>query len=313
MRDALIALIEALTAQILAGEIRMPTQIYNQLRDGIEFGFGELFDQCLQEQMSLADRQFAAEPKESIGQAKLQRRQRALKSIKTEWDRYEADNQGQAAIAQAVRGLLDCETDELLETLLGLIDPNRAQPLTPSQILAIARGLGWRPEGRSVQASLPTTDPQGFGFGGGVAMSKSAGSGGSGFGFGLAAEPPSKPVQAEPIEPEGIEPEPIAPEEPAVEEPDLEPIVPNTVPSSIVPSSLQVARGLARAMNAWQDLESNLLAWLYEGSQPGFGPSVFGLSRGWRHGPNPGGGGPSAMDGAGGVGPANAAGPRDLV
>jgi tetratricopeptide (TPR) repeat protein len=275
MRDALIALIEALTAQILAGEIRMPTQIYNQLRDGIEFGFGELFDQCLQEQMGLADRQFAAEPKDSIGQAKLQRRQRALKSIKTEWDRYEADNQGQAAIDQAVRGLLDCESDELLETLLGLIDPNRAQPLTPSQILAIARGLGWRPEGRSVQVASAPPAPQAFGFGGGAATTRTN-AGGSGFGFGLAAEPPAKPVPAEPIAPAPIEPDP-----PALEEPDLAPIVPNTVPTSIVPSSLQVARGLARAMLAWQDLESNLLAWLYEGSQPGFGPSASGPWQTW--------------------------------
>ncbi len=282
MRDALISLIEALTAQILAGEIRMPTQIYNQLRDGIEFGFGELFDQCLQEQMGLVDRQLTAEPKDSIGQAKLQRRQRALKSIKTEWDRYEADNQGQAAIAQAVRGLLDCETDELLETLLGLIDPNRAQPLTPSQILAIARGLGWRPEGRSAQSTSPATPaPQGFGFGGGETTSKRSNSGSSGFGFGLAADPPAKPAEVASIVPEPPDAAPPDPEPTAPESAEPNPIVPNTVPTSIVPSSLQVARGLARAMMAWQDLESNLLAWLYESAQPGFGPNAAGPWQTW--------------------------------
>lgn len=317
MRESLIALIEALTLQILAGDIRTPTQIYNQLRDGVEFGFGELFGQCLQEQIGVIDRQLSAEVPDSLGQAKLIRRQRALKTIKTEWDRYEADSQGQAAIGQAVRGLLDCETDELLETLLSLIDPNRPQPLTPSQILSIARGLGWRPEQGRAAASAGSSSGSGpgassgakptFGFGDGTTQAiqdRSASGTASGFGFGLGdpARPAAQPEGVElgpdgPIADESSQSTgqstgqsegqsaapPAIPESAASVEPSQpqSPVVPDAVPASIVPSSLQVARGLAQAITTWQELESNLLAWLYEGARPGFGEAARGPWQTW--------------------------------
>ncbi|MGB8701860.1 MAG: hypothetical protein WCD18_20790 [Thermosynechococcaceae cyanobacterium] len=251
MRDRYLTVIDDLVSRTLKGQIASKAQIFDQLKTHIEIGTGELFERCLQERVSAIAQQLASETDE-LKQAKLTRSQRALNNIQTEWDHLQQTLVSQAHQSQAKQVLLNANPTEQLLTLLQLLDPNRDPPLNLSQILDLAKTLDPNLEMKpSPQSTGPSTPPP---------VAAPPASGGFGFSFG-ASNPPNRAAN------------PIGFGFGAVAEPLAEPSVPSeTSTPEPLQGSAALALGLQRGIQAWQRLEPDLLAWMYEqGRDLGFG------------------------------------------
>ncbi|WP_448570296.1 tetratricopeptide repeat protein [Trichothermofontia sp.] len=153
---ALIAQIVTLT---LKGQIRSKEQVYQMLNEGVAIGTGELFERCLEAEVSQTQ-QLAEMETDELKQAKATRQLRALKTIQGEWERWQAQNRVQAVLISAMASIQSAPGDDRPRTLLQVIDPNEAQPLTTEQVRQLAKQLQTVPEGE-VQA-LGTAIAQGL-------------------------------------------------------------------------------------------------------------------------------------------------------
>jgi len=135
-----LALIDQIVQTTLKGQIRSKEQVYQMLVQQVSSGTGEVFERCLDEQESAIQYQLDTQTDE-LKQAKATLSQRALKTIRSEWERVQTQNQALAEIAAAVQQITTAQPDHLLSALLQVIDPNQKQALTLDQMQQLASSL----------------------------------------------------------------------------------------------------------------------------------------------------------------------------
>jgi tetratricopeptide (TPR) repeat protein len=141
MRDRYLELIDHIIATTLKGQIRSKEQVYRMLKDGIDAGTGEIFERCLQERTDDIDAQLKVD--DELKQAKAGRKQRALKMIQTEWERWQKENQSSTALDEILQSLVVSDPEDRLIQVLQLFDPNREPVLTRDQILQLSKRLDY--------------------------------------------------------------------------------------------------------------------------------------------------------------------------
>jgi len=139
MNDRYLDLINRIIAATLKGEIRSKDQVYEMLQAEVDTGTGELFERCLQEQVE--EVQVQLKSADELIQAKATRKQRALKTIQGEWDRWQKNNQTSSVLTKVVQAIATQSPEERLSQLLDAIDPNQAEVLTREQIGQLAELL----------------------------------------------------------------------------------------------------------------------------------------------------------------------------
>lgn len=132
MRDRHFELIDRIITATLKGKIRSKAQVYRMLKEDIEPGSGELFERCLQERVNEIQMQLNTD--DELKQAKAGRKQRALQTIQSEWERLQKDNQGNTFLADLVQQLTVSDEINRLTQLLQALDPNQGQVLTREQL-----------------------------------------------------------------------------------------------------------------------------------------------------------------------------------
>lgn len=137
LRDRYLALIDQIVEITLKGQIRSKEQVYQHLIDELESGTGEVFEQCLDERQREVQHQID----NGLQAATATRRQRALKTIQGEWERWQKENRTSEEIASATQQIIAASPDERLLAVIKIIDPNRSQPLTLEQLQQLAKAL----------------------------------------------------------------------------------------------------------------------------------------------------------------------------
>lgn len=139
MRDRNLDLIDRIVTATLKGQIRSKEQVYEMLQADIEAGTGELFERCLQDytQGVEADLTSADEMK----QAKALRKQRALKTIQGEWERWQQENQSSAILSTLLQTLRAAPPEDRVGALLQALDPNQAEVLSRDQVGDLVKQL----------------------------------------------------------------------------------------------------------------------------------------------------------------------------
>ena len=138
--DNYFELIDRLVTMTLKGQIRSKSQVFKQLQSDIEPGDGELFEQCLQARLTAVST-VLAETADEMKQAKATRQQRALVTIQSEFEHWQKENQGVAALSGAIASLIRSADQERLTALLQALDPNQSEHLTRDQIQTLAQQL----------------------------------------------------------------------------------------------------------------------------------------------------------------------------
>ncbi|HEY9735936.1 MAG TPA: tetratricopeptide repeat protein [Trichocoleus sp.] len=153
MGDRYLDLIDRIVTATLKGQIRSKEQVYDMLHADIESGTGEIFERRLQEytQGIEADVNSADEMK----QAKAMRKQRALKTIQGEWERWQQENQSTATLSSLVQSLTTAPVPERLNYLLQALDPNQSDTLSRDQVADLVKQLKALAENAS-QGESPT-------------------------------------------------------------------------------------------------------------------------------------------------------------
>jgi tetratricopeptide (TPR) repeat protein len=151
MRDRYLDSIERIVTATLKGQIRSKEQVYEMLQADIEAGTGEIFERCLQEYTQAVEADLKAD--DEMKQAKAMRKQRALKTIQSEWERWQQDNQANATLSTLMESLTTAAPDERLEHILQALDPNQSEVLTRDQVVELVKLLKNAP---SAQAASPT-------------------------------------------------------------------------------------------------------------------------------------------------------------
>ncbi len=131
--------IEDLLTQTLQGKIRSPFQIYDRIVQEFETGSDDIFNQCLAECSAII--QTNTNSDDEMKQAKAIRRGRALKTIQSEWQRYQDEQSRKSAIATALSSLLSAPPETRLTVWLTTFDPNSPNRLTLDQQQQLAQQL----------------------------------------------------------------------------------------------------------------------------------------------------------------------------
>ena len=133
-----LKLIDQIVDTTLQGKIRSKVQVYQRLVQGIEAGTGEIFERCLEQRMSATQAQLDTK-------IKATRILRALQTIQGEWERWQQENEQDAAIAAAIGKILS--EPERLSALTQVVDPNQA--LNQAQLEQLATALKQAAQSRS--------------------------------------------------------------------------------------------------------------------------------------------------------------------
>ncbi len=148
MRDRYLALIDQIVESTLKGQVRSKEQVYQRLVQEVSPGTGEIFERCLNERISGTQSQITNAADE-MKKAKAERVMRALKTIQSEWDRYQKEHQATAAISSTAQAILSAEPGERLLIWLRAIDINQPNSLTPDQlkqlVVDLERGVSASP------------------------------------------------------------------------------------------------------------------------------------------------------------------------
>lgn len=191
MRDHYLELLDQIVVDTLKGNIRSKEQIYHTLEAKIASGTGELFERCLQTRID--EIQALLDDDDELKQAKAIRKQRALKTIQGEWERWQKQNQGNTILTNLVQALTTAPAEQRLQPLLKVFDPNQKEILTVEQLHQLQKLLE------------------------------------------KVSHPPN----------------------------DLEP--------SVSTALLEIARGLQQGLSSWQQIESQVVNWIYNQSQSNLG------------------------------------------
>jgi len=140
LRDRYFDLIDQIVQTTLKGNIRSREQVYQMLSEAIQLGTGEVFEGCLEERLHHLQRQLEGESDE-LKQAKASRSLRALQTIRSEWNRWQTENQAREAIARSVEQILTADPAQRLLVFVQRIDPNRVHTLSLTQLKPLAIAL----------------------------------------------------------------------------------------------------------------------------------------------------------------------------
>jgi len=143
--DRYRALIAQIVTMTLKGQIRSKEQVYQMLNEGVTIGTGEIFERCLEAEVSQTQ-QLADTATDELKQAKATRQRRALKTIQGEWERWQTQNRVKAALVRATETILAADANNRLQTILQILDPNQTQPLTIDQMRQLAQQLQSLPD-----------------------------------------------------------------------------------------------------------------------------------------------------------------------
>lgn len=155
-----VELIDRIVAATLQGQIRSKEQVYQMLQAGITAGTGELFERCLQAQIDAIQAQILSA--DELQQAKATRKQRALKTIQTEWERWQKQNQSSTIVSALVETLIATDREERLSEFLRAIDPNQSNTLTRQQLQQLVHLLQQTVVSSEVSSQEPESDTASF-------------------------------------------------------------------------------------------------------------------------------------------------------
>lgn len=139
LRDRYINFINAIIAQTLKGEIRSKEQVYQYLVQELQSGTGELFEQCLSEEVKALE--LAAQTPDERKQARAIRQLRASKTLQDVWQLWLKNQQTSTTCQEAVTNILRAAPSERLSQLLQTLDPNQTHTFKPPQIQQLALDL----------------------------------------------------------------------------------------------------------------------------------------------------------------------------
>ncbi|WP_353931830.1 tetratricopeptide repeat protein [Okeanomitos corallinicola TIOX110] len=140
LQDKYLALIDEIVETTLKGKISSVEQVYQMLLKSISSGTGEIFELALSDRLNPLQTQVDSESDE-LKKAKATRSLRAIKTIQTQYKRWQETNKATEVIASAVREITIASNEERLAVFLRYIDPNQKHPLNLSQLQQLAKGL----------------------------------------------------------------------------------------------------------------------------------------------------------------------------
>ncbi|MEM8777684.1 MAG: hypothetical protein AAGF26_02185, partial [Cyanobacteria bacterium P01_G01_bin.49] len=127
-------LIDSIVDTTLQGKIRSKEQVYRILIKEIESGTGEIFERILADKIN----QTTAQLEKKLKAARILR---ALQTIQSEWERWQKENQTDAAIAKATEQIKNAESQHSLASFLKVLDNNNAQNLSRDQLQKLSQSL----------------------------------------------------------------------------------------------------------------------------------------------------------------------------
>ncbi|MEO1209820.1 MAG: tetratricopeptide repeat protein [Cyanobacteria bacterium J06638_20] len=140
MSDRYADFLDQVIADTLAGKIQSEGQLERLLSDRIEAGTGELFERNLESRMASLKATVDQEEDE-LKQAKATRKLRALKKLKSAWERGQKQRQATDACTSAVQQILRAEPSDRLTVLTQALDPNQNIAFNQSHLRQLARAL----------------------------------------------------------------------------------------------------------------------------------------------------------------------------
>lgn len=140
LRDRYLALIDEIVSNTLKGKISSVDQIYQMLLNGISLDTGEVFELALSDRTRDIQLQVDNE-KDETKKGKANRSLRAIKTVQSQWQRWEEQNQATEVITSAVREIISASPEENLTEFLRYLDPNQKHALNLSQLQQIAKSL----------------------------------------------------------------------------------------------------------------------------------------------------------------------------
>ncbi|BAY98567.1 TPR repeat-containing protein [Tolypothrix tenuis PCC 7101] len=140
LRDRYLALIDEIVDTTLKGKISSVEQVYQILLKGVNPGTGEVFELVLSDRLGAIQSQVDGE-KDELKKAKATRSLRAMKTIHSQWLRWQEHNKATEAIVSAVREITTAEAEERLATFLRFTDPNQKYPLNSQQLQQLSKSL----------------------------------------------------------------------------------------------------------------------------------------------------------------------------
>lgn len=140
LREKYLALIDEIVQTTLKGKISSAEQVYQMLLKNVTSGTGEVFELVLSESLNAIQQQVDRE-KDELKQAKATRILRAMKTIQSQWERAQQQNQANYAIATAVREITATSTEDRLAAFLRVTDLNHKHPLSIQQLQQLSKSL----------------------------------------------------------------------------------------------------------------------------------------------------------------------------
>lgn len=166
LRDRSFDLIDQIVQMTLKGQIRSKEQVYQMLADAVGAGTGEIFERCLFDRITTTEQQ-ANDPSNELKQAKASRILRALQTISSEWERWQAQNQSTAALDIALRQIATSEEGAFV-AFLKVTDPNQPKPLDLDQLQQLAKHLRQVAQSSALEASTADVEEIAEGIGRGL-------------------------------------------------------------------------------------------------------------------------------------------------
>jgi tetratricopeptide (TPR) repeat protein len=140
MRDQYLTWIDQVIADTLKGNVRSKEQLVQRLARVIEAGTGEVFEQCLMEQVNTIEAELAG-VRDELKQAKISRKLRALKTVQDALGIWMKQNQAQNVCTGIVQRLREATVSDRLSVLVEALDPNQPNALNHKQIQQLAIAL----------------------------------------------------------------------------------------------------------------------------------------------------------------------------
>ncbi|MFK0733065.1 MAG: tetratricopeptide repeat protein [Gloeotrichia echinulata GP01] len=140
LRDRYLAIIDEIVETTLKGKISSVEQVYQILLKELTPGTGEVFELALSDRLNTTQQQVDSQQDE-LKKAKANRILRAIKTIQSQWQRWQENNKATEAIVYAVKEITTAVGDERLATFLRFTDPNQKYPLTVQQLQQLSKSL----------------------------------------------------------------------------------------------------------------------------------------------------------------------------
>ena len=138
LRDRYLTLIDQIIQMTLKGQIRSKEQVYQMLIESVSTGTGEIFERCLDDRTAMFQQQ--ASVSDELKQAKASRSLRALQTIRSEWERWQEQNQA-TAVLDTARQQITSSQDGTLLAFVKATDPNQPKPINLDQLQQLAKQL----------------------------------------------------------------------------------------------------------------------------------------------------------------------------